>query len=151
MSTLTSAEAKALVEALDDEYLAWATYDQVIVDFGEVAPHRHTPGARARYGLPSSASAACGPPAKRVSPPRSPTAPCTTGCSGRAGAPTSSRYCAISSKHRNSATSLHSGVVRKPPRVVEAGVARGTIGAEGGEHEPDGPPRGRMPECAARR
>ena len=28
----------ALCEALDDEYKAWATYDQVISDFGEVRP-----------------------------------------------------------------------------------------------------------------
>ncbi|MGA8031895.1 MAG: hypothetical protein WCB48_05835 [Casimicrobiaceae bacterium] len=40
MSAFTQAETGALAEALDDEYRAWATYDQVIVDFGEVAPNR---------------------------------------------------------------------------------------------------------------
>lgn len=37
MEQLTEAEIKALHTALDDEYLSWTTYDQVIRDFGEVA------------------------------------------------------------------------------------------------------------------
>ena len=36
MDRLTEHEIEALREALDDEYHAWATYDQVIADFGEV-------------------------------------------------------------------------------------------------------------------
>ena len=38
MSELNQTEIGALSEALDDEYRAWATYDQVIRDFGEVRP-----------------------------------------------------------------------------------------------------------------
>jgi hypothetical protein len=34
MSLLTQAEIGLLHEALDDEYKAWTTYDQVIHDFG---------------------------------------------------------------------------------------------------------------------
>lgn len=34
MTDLTQEEVQALHEALDDEYQAWATYDQVIADFG---------------------------------------------------------------------------------------------------------------------
>lgn len=34
MDRLTEHEIEALREALDDEYHAWATYDQVIADFG---------------------------------------------------------------------------------------------------------------------
>lgn len=34
MNDLSEAEIHALNEALDDEYRAWATYDQVIADFG---------------------------------------------------------------------------------------------------------------------
>ncbi|MFZ5620452.1 MAG: ferritin-like domain-containing protein [Pseudomonadota bacterium] len=63
MDTLTEAEIRTLHEALDDEYHAWATYDQVIRDFGEVPPFsnireaeaRHIEALRslyARYGLP---------------------------------------------------------------------------------------------------
>ncbi len=40
MVTLTESEIRALREALDDEYHARATYDQVIRDFGEAAPQR---------------------------------------------------------------------------------------------------------------
>lgn len=36
MDTLSVAEVRALNEALDDEYRSWATYDQVIADFGEI-------------------------------------------------------------------------------------------------------------------
>jgi hypothetical protein len=62
MSDLTEQEARALVEALDDEYKAWTTYDRVIADFGEARPFstiresegRHISALRAlfeRYGL----------------------------------------------------------------------------------------------------
>ena len=63
MNPLTDSEVHALNEALDDEYLAWATYDQVIADFGEAPPFiniREAEGRHiealctlfARYGLP---------------------------------------------------------------------------------------------------
>jgi hypothetical protein len=63
MSQLTETEIRALNEALDDEYRAWATYDQVIADFGDARPFsniraaeaRHIEALRvlfARYGLP---------------------------------------------------------------------------------------------------
>jgi hypothetical protein len=63
MNPLTEAEIHALNEALDDEYHAWATYDQVIADFGEAPPFsniRETEAHHidalcilfARYGLP---------------------------------------------------------------------------------------------------
>ena len=38
MTTLNKTEIKALHEALDNEYQAWATYDQVIKGFGPVRP-----------------------------------------------------------------------------------------------------------------
>jgi len=46
---LTEAEIRALDEALDDEYRAWATYDQVIADFGEVPPFSNIREAEARH------------------------------------------------------------------------------------------------------
>jgi hypothetical protein len=49
MSPLTDAEIQALNEALDDEYLAWATYDQVIADFGEAPPFSNIREAEARH------------------------------------------------------------------------------------------------------
>jgi rubrerythrin len=49
MTDLTDAEIRALHEALDDEYKAWTTYDQVIADFGGVAPFRHIREAEARH------------------------------------------------------------------------------------------------------
>jgi hypothetical protein len=49
MSPLTAAEIDALHEALDDEYRAWATYDQVIADFGEVPPFSNIRNAEARH------------------------------------------------------------------------------------------------------
>ena len=49
MNTLTEAEIHALNEALEDEYLAWATYDQVIADFGEVRPFSNIREAEARH------------------------------------------------------------------------------------------------------
>ena len=67
MSELTQGEIRALHEALDDEYQAWTTYDQVIADFGEVRPFinirdaegRHIEALRtlfSRYGLPLPAN-----------------------------------------------------------------------------------------------
>lgn len=38
MSKLSQTELAGLHEALEDEYRAWATYDQVISDFGGVRP-----------------------------------------------------------------------------------------------------------------
>jgi hypothetical protein len=49
MSNLNETEIHALHEALDDEYRAWATYDQVIADFGEVLPFRNIREAEAPY------------------------------------------------------------------------------------------------------
>lgn len=49
MSTLTKDEIHALQEALDDEYRAWATYDQVIADFGAVRPFTNIRDAEARH------------------------------------------------------------------------------------------------------
>lgn len=67
MSDLTEAEVRAIYETLDDEYRAWATYDQVIADFGEVRPlsnireaeGRHIDALHsllARYGVPAPAN-----------------------------------------------------------------------------------------------
>lgn len=63
MDCLTASEIPALREALDDEYRAWATYDQVVTDFGEVCRFVSIRNAEARdidalstlfarYGLP---------------------------------------------------------------------------------------------------
>ena len=49
MSNLTDAEIHALHEALDDEYRAWSTYDQVIADFGEVPPFANIREAEGRH------------------------------------------------------------------------------------------------------
>lgn len=49
MTPLTEAEIHALNEALDDEYHAWATYDQVIADFGEARPFINIRDAEARH------------------------------------------------------------------------------------------------------
>jgi hypothetical protein len=49
MSKLTDQEIAALHEALDDEYRAWATYDQVIDDFGEVRPFINIREAEGRH------------------------------------------------------------------------------------------------------
>lgn len=43
MGTLSAREVDGLLEALDDEYKAWATYDRVIRDFGEVRPFFKVP------------------------------------------------------------------------------------------------------------
>jgi hypothetical protein len=49
MDTLTASEIQALHDALDDEYRAWATYDQVIRDFGEQPPFSNIREAEARH------------------------------------------------------------------------------------------------------
>jgi len=49
MNDLNQAEIAALREALDDEYRAWAIYDQVIADFGEVRPFSNIREAEARH------------------------------------------------------------------------------------------------------
>jgi len=49
MSPLRQDEIDALYEALDDEYHSWATYDQVIVDFGIVRPFINIREAEARH------------------------------------------------------------------------------------------------------
>ena len=49
MSDLSEVEIHALNEALDDEYRAWATYDQVLADFGDVRPFTHIRAAEARH------------------------------------------------------------------------------------------------------
>jgi hypothetical protein len=38
VNKLNDQETSALLDALDDEYKSWSTYDQVIHDFGEVRP-----------------------------------------------------------------------------------------------------------------
>lgn len=48
-AALTSQEKAALLEALDDEYKAWATYDQVLADFGSVRPFVNIIEAEARH------------------------------------------------------------------------------------------------------
>lgn len=49
MTELNKTELNALYEALDDEYRSWATYDQVIIDFGEVGPFINIREAEARH------------------------------------------------------------------------------------------------------
>jgi hypothetical protein len=49
MSLLTRAEIAALHEALDDEYKAWTTYDQVIHDLGPERPFINIVEAEARH------------------------------------------------------------------------------------------------------
>jgi hypothetical protein len=49
MSELFDLEADALQAALDDEYRAWATYDQVISDFGAVRPFTNIRNAEFRH------------------------------------------------------------------------------------------------------
>jgi hypothetical protein len=49
MGPLTAPETDALRAALDDEHRAWATYDQVIRDFGEVPPFSNIRAAEARH------------------------------------------------------------------------------------------------------
>ena len=43
------AEKAAILEALDDEYRAWSTYDQVIKDHGAVRPFINIRDAEARH------------------------------------------------------------------------------------------------------
>jgi hypothetical protein len=49
MNNLTELEIRALNEALDDEYHSWATYDQVIADFGKVQPFSNIREAEAHH------------------------------------------------------------------------------------------------------
>ncbi len=49
MHALSEPEQQALREALDDEHKAWATYDQVIADFGPEQPFLHIRDAEARH------------------------------------------------------------------------------------------------------
>ena len=49
MEPLTEEEIRVLHEALDDEHRSWATYDQVIRDFGEVRPFSNIREAEARH------------------------------------------------------------------------------------------------------
>ena len=49
MSSLSKIEINALHEALDDEFKAWATYDQVIEDFGPIRPFINIRDAEARH------------------------------------------------------------------------------------------------------
>jgi hypothetical protein len=49
MSQLSKKEIAALHEALDDEYKAWATYDQVIDDFGPIRPFINIRDAESRH------------------------------------------------------------------------------------------------------
>jgi len=49
VTELSIKDIEALTEALEDEYHAWATYDQVIQDFGEVRPFINIREAEARH------------------------------------------------------------------------------------------------------
>jgi hypothetical protein len=49
LSVLNDVERQALRDALDDEYGAWATYDQVIRDFGPERPFINIREAEARH------------------------------------------------------------------------------------------------------
>lgn len=49
MTGLDDREVAAFREALDDEYHAFSTYDQVVADFGEVRPFINVRGAEARH------------------------------------------------------------------------------------------------------
>lgn len=49
MNNLTETEIHALNEALDDEYRSFATYDQVLADFGEVPPFSNIREAEGRH------------------------------------------------------------------------------------------------------
>ena len=49
MDKLDDQETSALLDALDDEYKSWTTYDQVIRDFGEVRPFINIRDAEARH------------------------------------------------------------------------------------------------------
>jgi hypothetical protein len=49
VATLSETEQQALRDALDDEYRAWATYDQVVRDFGAERPFTNIRDAEARH------------------------------------------------------------------------------------------------------
>lgn len=49
MDKLDELETSALLDALDDEYKSWTTYDQVIRDFGEVRPFINIREAEGRH------------------------------------------------------------------------------------------------------
>jgi len=49
MDQLSTKEISALHEALDDEYKSWATYDQVIEDFGPIRPFINIRDAESRH------------------------------------------------------------------------------------------------------
>lgn len=49
MNSLTEKEIRALHEALDDEYKAWSTYDQVLADLGDVRPFSNIRDAEGRH------------------------------------------------------------------------------------------------------
>ena len=49
MNTLSNKEVSALNDALDDEYKARATYDQVIDDFGPIRPFINIRDAESRH------------------------------------------------------------------------------------------------------
>jgi hypothetical protein len=49
MSVLTESETQVLLEALDDEHRAWATYNQILADFGDVRPFSNIREAEARH------------------------------------------------------------------------------------------------------
>lgn len=49
MNDLTKEDIRVLNEALDDEYRSWATYNQVIADFGEIQPFSNIREAEARH------------------------------------------------------------------------------------------------------
>ena len=49
MSVLSETEQQSLRDALDDEHRAWATYDQVLRDFGPVRPFTNIREAEARH------------------------------------------------------------------------------------------------------
>lgn len=49
VNNLSKTEIDALHEALDDEFKAWATYDQVIDDFGPIRPFINIRDAEARH------------------------------------------------------------------------------------------------------
>src|SRR5690606_5767842 len=46
---LTQDDIRVLDEALDDEYHAWSTYDQVIADSGEIRPFVNIRAAEGRH------------------------------------------------------------------------------------------------------
>lgn len=49
MTVLNEVERRALLEALDDEYRAWATYDQIVHDLGPERPFINIVEAEARH------------------------------------------------------------------------------------------------------